>query len=88
MSNVARHTNSSSSFERGLTTNCHLFVVRRRVVSLKVFCVSIVIKLLLKVIIEDTMNVNEGEHVVGDIDRGSRKRRRNIMAKKRKSKVR
>jgi hypothetical protein len=65
-----------------------LFVVRRRVVSLKVFCVSIVIKLLLKVIIEDTMNVNEGEHVVGDIDRGSRKRRRNIMAKKRKSEVR
>jgi hypothetical protein len=53
-----------------------------------VFCVSIVIKLLPKVITEDMMNVNEGEHVVGDIDRGSRKRRRNVMTKKRKSEVR
>jgi hypothetical protein len=34
------------------------------------------------------MNVNEDEHVVGDIDRGSRKRRRNVMTKKRKSEVR
>jgi hypothetical protein len=53
-----------------------------------VFCVSIVIKLLPKVITEDMMNVNEGEHVVGDIDRGSRKRKRNVTAKKRKIEVR
>lgn len=34
------------------------------------------------------MNVTEGEHVVGDVDRGSRKRKRNTTAKERKSEVR
>lgn len=34
------------------------------------------------------MDVNEGEHQVGEVDRGSRKRKRNMTSRRRKKEVR